>query len=77
MSAARSDELKHIANIDNVIGGKPHVTDSGRRAPVYNPATGEQTGAVGLSTAADIDTAAAAAKMKHAAGAPGTRHVPL
>lgn len=62
MPAARSDQLKHATNIDNVIGGKPHVTDSGRRAPVYNPATGAQTGAVGLSTAADIDTAVAAAK---------------
>jgi len=62
MPAARSDDLQNITSIDNVIGGKTHVTKSGRRAPVYNPATGAQTGAVGLSIAADIDTAVQAAR---------------
>jgi len=62
MPAARSEDLQNITTIDNVIDGKVHVTKSDRRAPVFNPATGAQTGAVGLSTTADIDTAVQAAR---------------
>ncbi len=62
MPAARSQDLQNLTPIDNLIAGKTQVTDSGRRGPVFNPATGTQTGAVGLSTAADIDAAVQAAK---------------
>ena len=35
---------------------------SGRIAPVFNPATGEQSGAVPLASAAEVDEAVAAAQ---------------
>jgi malonate-semialdehyde dehydrogenase (acetylating) / methylmalonate-semialdehyde dehydrogenase len=35
---------------------------SGRTSPVFNPATGEQTGAVGLADVAEVDAAVASAK---------------
>ncbi|MDQ6855984.1 MAG: CoA-acylating methylmalonate-semialdehyde dehydrogenase [Candidatus Dormibacteraeota bacterium] len=39
------------------VGGQPVAGTSGRRSPVYNPATGEQTAAVELASAADVDAA--------------------
>jgi malonate-semialdehyde dehydrogenase (acetylating)/methylmalonate-semialdehyde dehydrogenase len=39
---------------------KPSV--SGRTSPVYNPATGEQTGTVGLASAVEVDAAVAIAR---------------
>ncbi len=48
--------------IDNYIGGAKVEVSSGRRQAVYNPATGQQTGEVGLSSEADVDTAVATAK---------------
>ena len=49
------------------------VEGSGRTAPVFNPATGEQTAAVALASVADVDRAVAAA----AAALPGWRVTPL
>src|SRR5690606_19323918 len=43
-------------------GGQRRVSSSSRRAPVFNPATGEQIAELPLSTAAEIDAAVAAAK---------------
>ncbi len=48
--------------IDNLIGGAKVEVTSGRRQGVWNPATGEQSGEVGLSSEADVDAAVAAAK---------------
>ncbi|HEY8594525.1 MAG TPA: CoA-acylating methylmalonate-semialdehyde dehydrogenase [Devosiaceae bacterium] len=48
--------------IDNAIGGKRVASTSPRRAPVFNPATGEQIAEVPLSTLAEIDAAVASAK---------------
>ncbi len=48
--------------IDNLIGGTKVEVTSGRRQAVWNPATGQQSGEVGLSSEADVDTAVAAAK---------------
>ncbi|TFZ55295.1 aldehyde dehydrogenase family protein, partial [Methylorubrum sp. Q1] len=52
----------------------PHFIDgarvpgrSGRTAPVYNPATGEETGAVALASGDEVEAAVASAK----AAAPG------
>jgi malonate-semialdehyde dehydrogenase (acetylating)/methylmalonate-semialdehyde dehydrogenase len=39
------------------VGGQPAPGTSGRTSPVYNPATGEQTAAVQLGSAADLDAA--------------------
>ncbi len=50
------------AQIPNVINGRLVASTSGRTAPVYNPATGERTGTVGLSSAAEVAEAVAAAR---------------
>jgi malonate-semialdehyde dehydrogenase (acetylating) / methylmalonate-semialdehyde dehydrogenase len=59
MSAAVTTELKLIGHW---IGGEPVQGSSGRKGPVYNPATGEQTGEVAFASAEEIDRAVAAAK---------------
>ena len=48
--------------IDNAIGGKLTRSQSARTQPVFNPATGEATGTLHLSTIGEIDTAVQAAK---------------
>ncbi len=48
--------------IDNLIGGARVEVTSGRRQAVWNPATGRQTGEVGLSSESDVDAAVAVAK---------------
>ena len=53
--------------IDNAIGGKRVPSASARTAPVFNPATGEEIGAVPLSSIAEIDAAVASAKQAQVA----------
>ncbi|MGH6750024.1 MAG: CoA-acylating methylmalonate-semialdehyde dehydrogenase [Methyloceanibacter sp.] len=53
--------------IQNAIDGRKIASSSRRTAPVYDPATGEQTAEVKLSTAEEVSSAVAAAK-KAAAG---------
>ena len=48
--------------IQNAIDGRKVTSSSRRTAPVYNPATGEQTAEVKLSTAGEVSVAVAAAK---------------
>ena len=48
--------------ISHWIDGKVVESTSGNSAPVYDPATGAQTSSVDLATAAEVDTAVAAAK---------------
>ena len=48
--------------IHHWIGGKSVAGTSGRSGPVWNPATGEQTGAVDFATVEEVDAAVAAAK---------------
>ncbi len=50
------------ARIGHWIGGRAVAGESGRTGPVYNPATGEQTGAVDFATAEEVDRAVAAAR---------------
>jgi malonate-semialdehyde dehydrogenase (acetylating) / methylmalonate-semialdehyde dehydrogenase len=45
------------------IGGRPHAGETERRAPVWNPATGEQQAWVSLASPADIDRAVQAATV--------------
>ena len=59
MSAAVTTETKLIGHW---IGGEAVRGDSGRKGPVYNPATGEQTGEVDFATVEEVDRAVAAAK---------------
>jgi malonate-semialdehyde dehydrogenase (acetylating) / methylmalonate-semialdehyde dehydrogenase len=49
-------EIKHFVNGARISG------KSGRTAPSFNPATGEQSGSVPLASKAEVDAAAAAAK---------------
>jgi malonate-semialdehyde dehydrogenase (acetylating)/methylmalonate-semialdehyde dehydrogenase len=48
--------------ISHWIAGAPTAGTSGRTSPVFNPATGLQTGEVDLASAADVATAVASAK---------------
>ena len=59
MSAAVTTELKLISHW---IGGESVRGTSGRRGPVYNPATGEQSREVDFASIEEVDRAVAAAK---------------
>jgi malonate-semialdehyde dehydrogenase (acetylating) / methylmalonate-semialdehyde dehydrogenase len=59
-SPAERDES--LARITHWIGGAAVAGTSGRSGPVYNPATGEQTGAVDFASVEEIGSAVAAAK---------------
>ncbi len=48
--------------IANAVGGKTLTSPSRRFAAIFNPATGEQSGTLPLSTAAELDAAVQAAK---------------
>jgi len=48
--------------ISHWIGGQVVAGTSGRSGPVYNPATGEQTGAVDFATAGEVSAAVSAAR---------------
>jgi malonate-semialdehyde dehydrogenase (acetylating) / methylmalonate-semialdehyde dehydrogenase len=58
MSAAVTTELKLIGHW---IGGETVRGSSGRKGPVYNPATGEQTGQVDFASVEDVARAVATA----------------
>jgi malonate-semialdehyde dehydrogenase (acetylating)/methylmalonate-semialdehyde dehydrogenase len=49
--------------LSNAIGGELSRSASSRHAPIFNPATGEQSAVLPLSTAAELDAAVAAAKL--------------
>src|SRR5437588_5580883 len=51
-----------VRRITHWIGGRAVAGESGRSGPVYNPATGQQTGAVDFATAEEVDQAVRAAK---------------
>ncbi len=51
-----------MRTITHWIDGQPHDTSAERTGPVYNPATGEQTGSVAMATPADVDRAVDAAR---------------
>ena len=50
------------SKINHHIGGKRTACDSGRTTPVFNPATGEQTGSTPLASTAEVDRAVAIAR---------------
>ncbi|MGY3361799.1 malonate-semialdehyde dehydrogenase (acetylating)/methylmalonate-semialdehyde dehydrogenase [Bradyrhizobium sp. GM0.4] len=50
------------ATILNFINGKVVQSRRGRTSPVFNPATGQQSGTVGLASAEDVKAAVAAAR---------------
>src|SRR3954454_20116092 len=51
-----------MTRIAHWIGGAEHAGASGRTGPVFNPATGEQTGEVDLASVAEVGHAVAVAK---------------
>src|SRR5207248_4826487 len=51
-----------VTRISHWIGGRRVAGESGRSGPVYNPATGRQTGEVDFATEAEVDAAVQAAK---------------
>jgi malonate-semialdehyde dehydrogenase (acetylating)/methylmalonate-semialdehyde dehydrogenase len=57
-----SQREEQITPINHWIGGKPVPGASGRSGPVYNPATGRQTGAVDFASVDEVAQAVAAAK---------------
>ena len=57
-----TEQREGMTRISHWIGGKPVQGASGRTAPVYNPALGEQTAEVDLATVEEVDAAVAAAK---------------
>ncbi len=51
-----------MRTIDHWISGRSVASTSGRTAPVFNPATGEQQASVALASVAEVDAAVASAK---------------
>ena len=51
-----------METIRNLVGGTKQSSASTRTAPIFNPATGEQTAVLPLSTAAELSAAVAVAK---------------
>ncbi len=56
------EERTGVKRISHWIGGRLVAGESGRSGPVYNPATGRQTGAVDFATPEEVDAAVQAAK---------------
>src|SRR6059036_2202641 len=56
------EERTGVKRISHWIGGQIVAGESGRTGPVYNPATGRQSGAVDFATAGEVDRAVQAAK---------------
>jgi malonate-semialdehyde dehydrogenase (acetylating)/methylmalonate-semialdehyde dehydrogenase len=52
-----------VKPINHWISGRPHAGQSGRSGAVFNPATGQQSGAVDFATAEEVDRAVQAAKQ--------------
>ena len=46
-----------MLTIENAVGGKRYVSSSTRRVPVFNPATGEQSAELPLSTLDELNAA--------------------
>jgi malonate-semialdehyde dehydrogenase (acetylating) / methylmalonate-semialdehyde dehydrogenase len=56
------EERTGVTRISHWIGGRSVAGESGRSGPVYNPATGRQTGEVDFATEAEVDKAVQAAR---------------
>ena len=62
MNIANESAKLGIKQIGHFIAGKPVTPTSGRAKDVFNPATGEITGSVGLASIEEVDAAVQAAK---------------
>jgi malonate-semialdehyde dehydrogenase (acetylating)/methylmalonate-semialdehyde dehydrogenase len=61
-SAPEQTEARDLKRITHWIDGEPVSGTSGRTGPVYNPATGAQTGEVDFASVEEIDRAVASAR---------------
>src|SRR3954462_7145723 len=66
LAAPPVEERTGVKRISHWIGGRLVTGESGRSGPVYNPATGRQTGEVDFATAEEVDRAVQAAKAAFA-----------
>src|SRR5437660_4118201 len=66
LAALPVEERTGVKRISHWIGGRLVAGESGRSGPVYNPATGRQTGDVDFATAEEVDKAVQAAKTAFA-----------
>src|SRR2546421_4209084 len=66
LAAPPIEERTGVKRISHWIGGRLVAGESGRSGPVYNPATGRQTGDVDFATAEEVDKAVQAAKTAFA-----------
>ena len=62
LASAPAQPSAKTQRISHWIGGRTTAGESGRRGPVYNPATGEETGAVDFATVEEVDAAVQAAR---------------
>ena len=62
LASAPSDTRTETKRINHWIGGRAVAGESGRSGPVYNPATGEQSGAVDFASVEEVDAAVQAAR---------------
>jgi malonate-semialdehyde dehydrogenase (acetylating)/methylmalonate-semialdehyde dehydrogenase len=62
LDRSAQEQRDGVTRISHWIGGKVVPGQSGRTGPVYNPATGEQTGEVDFASVEEVDAAVAAAK---------------
>src|SRR6266508_2870314 len=63
VAAPTAGETGEVTQISHWIGGKLVPGTSGRSGPVYNPATGRQTGAVAFASVEEVDLAVRTAKQ--------------
>src|SRR5688572_6877433 len=66
-TAQRAQQNGNI--VSSLVAGRPAPTTSGRGAPLFDPATGEESGWVGFSSSEDVAAAVAAAKAAYPAWA--------
>src|SRR5918996_3178046 len=59
---ADAERGRGLSPVSHWIGGRIVPGESGRSGPVYNPATGEQTGEVDFASVEEVDSAVTAAK---------------
>jgi malonate-semialdehyde dehydrogenase (acetylating) / methylmalonate-semialdehyde dehydrogenase len=59
---AQTERSSDVKRISHWIGGRSVAGESGRSGPVFNPATGEQSGAVDFASVEEVDRAVKAAR---------------
>ena len=59
---AQTERGSDVKRISHWIGGRSVAGESGRSGPVFNPATGQQTGAVDFASVEEVDRAVKAAR---------------